>query len=145
MPSELPVRLSGAGPAPPPGFASHQRAGQGAGRVLFLGLLDTVGIRPRRDAQAAPAAVALPGDMQFGDNQNEGPGAAGGHRMALGRPAPWTSGTLVRTGGLQTSVHTFIHIFIQQIVFEHLLCASYRTWDTAVKTGRAIQLQQFPR
>ena len=50
------------------------------GRVRFLMLLDSVGITPRRDAQAAPAAVALPRDMQLGDkDQNEVPGAAGGH------------------------------------------------------------------
>lgn len=95
-----------------PGFASDQRAGQGSGRVLFLGLLDSVGIPPDATLRRRPLAVALPGDKDL----DEVPGAAGSRRMTLDRPATWTSGTLVRTGRFQTPVHPSIHIYIPQFL-----------------------------
>ena len=117
-----------------PGRGAGHREGRGAGPVL--GLRTSAEI-PRTRCSGGALCRGATGDLRLGvKDRSEVPRFCQLPRKALGRQGPWTLG--IGRDRMIPPFTPFVHIFIQQIVFEHLLCATccYRGWDNVVKTGR---------
>lgn len=136
MPSALPARPSGAGG--PRGSRFCPPLEGGAGRDPFLGLLGSVGIPPTRRSGDARCGGATPGLVTRGQRPKRGSRGCRRPPNGPGPTGPLDLGFL-GPGWFQPLLHPFTHIFTQQIVFEHLVCARHccRGGDPAVKTGRA--------
>lgn len=140
MPSALLVRPAGTSQAPQPRFFGQPElgAGRGTGRVLFLGLPGSVGIPPTPLSSDARCSGDTP-DVQLRDRDRSGvPGAGGAHPMALGLPAPWTSGT---EPGQDVSSHLYFSSFTYSSNRQFL--STYCVPGVAVVCG-TLQPRQAP-
>ena len=96
------------------------REGRGAGPVLGL---PTSAEIPRTRCSGGALCRGATGYLRLGDkDRSEAPRFCQLPRKALGRQGPWTLG--IGRDRMIPAFSPFVHIFIQQIVFEHLLCAT---------------------